>query len=60
MEFADNSSNSVCEIEKKATSVPETNAEQINNKSNNKQLIAVNQSKLDNTKSKGSGSGSNF
>lgn len=59
-EFDDNSSNSVCEIEKNATSVPETSAEQINKSSKSKRLTVVNQSKLDNNKNKGSGSGSNF
>ena len=56
----ESSSNFVCDIEKKATSVPETNAEHINKTSNKTQLALVIQSILDSKKNNGSGSGSNF
>lgn len=55
-EDAERESNSVCEIEKKATSVPETKAEQSNKKSNKKQFTAVSKSILDSTKNKELGS----
>ena len=57
-DVVESSFNFVFEIEKKATSVPEINAEQINKRSNAMHLIEINQLKLVSINNKGSGSGS--
>lgn len=59
-DVVESSLNWVGEIEKKATSAPETNAEDINKDNNTKQFIIVNKSMFDIAKNKELGSVSNF